>query len=139
MKTIPTLLAAALAIALAGCQQNETPVRTSAPTSGASTPDVQATAPAAQPDRDTPPKETPATHAGAPQTDAPATATARDTPANRPTGELTASEEAKTMPKPGQTNNHFTTAIEGEVKGTQQSSGSPSAAPASGAPAAPSK
>ena len=39
----------------------------------------------------------------------------------------TAAEEAHSMPKPGQTDNHHTTSLEGDLKGTQQSDGTPPA------------
>ena len=116
----------ALCAALAACQKDE-PVRTSNPASGTTTnPFVAAqSVPEAQPDRDSAPAPTPSTHAGAPQPEATNAPNARDTPAHRPTGELTQAEEAKTMPKPGQTDNHFTTSLDGDLKGTQQSDGSP--------------
>jgi hypothetical protein len=129
MNTKTTLLAVAVAAALAACgQQNDSPVRTTSPASGTTSESVQATAPAAQSDRDTPPRETPSTHAGAPQPEATAAPTARDTPAQKPASDLTPAEESKAMPKPGQTDNHFTPSIDGQLKGTQQSPGTPSGA-----------
>ena len=144
MNTRSALLAVAVAAALAACgQQNDSPVRTSSPVSGTTNTTIEATAPAAQSDRDTPPRETPSTHSGAPQPEASATAaaastsTARDTPAQAPASALTAAEESKSMPKPGQTDNHSSPSLQGQLKGTQQSPGTPSigAAPESTAPA----
>lgn len=84
-------------------------------------------APPALADRESPPASTPPTHAQAPQPDAnaaPATApTARDTPASDPQKTLTPAEESNSMPKPGQTDNHFTPSIDGAMKGSQQSPG----------------
>ena len=137
MITKPALLAVAIAAALAACgQQNDSPVRTTSPVTGTTNSSIQATAPAAQPDRDTLPRETPSTHAGAPQQEATNAPTARDTPAQKPASDLTAAEESKAMPKPGQTDNHFTPSIDGQLKGTQQSPGTPStgAAPDTSAP-----
>ena len=121
-------LAAALALssALVACGQDndDSPLKSGtveAPkTAGVSVP-------AAEPDRNSPPAPTPATHDAEPQSSAPAAPTARDTPAHNPTGNLTAAEEAHSMPKPGQTDNHHTTSLEGDLKGTQQSDGTPPA------------
>jgi hypothetical protein len=136
-----TVLVLALCAALGACQKDENPVRTSNPAGGTTTiPSVATKAvPGAQADRDRAPAPTPSTHAGAPQATAESDATtagprARDTPANRPTGDLTAAEESKAMPKPGQTDNHFTPSLDGDLKGTQQSSGTPKLAPNNGSP-----
>ena len=133
VNTKSALLAVAVAAALAACgERNESPVRTTSPVAGTTNETIQSTAPAAQPDRDTPPREPPSTHAGAPQPEAAATPTARDTPAQKPASDLTRAEESTAMPKPGQTDNHFTPSIDGQLKGTQQSPGStppPSTAP----------
>jgi hypothetical protein len=132
MKRITALSVVAISAALAACgQKSESPIRTSSPVGGTTTPSVQATAPAAQPDRDTPPKETPSTHSGAPQPESTAAPTARDSPANRPTSDLTAAEESKAMPKPGQTDNHFTPSLDGALKGSQQSPGTTGTSPPS--------
>jgi hypothetical protein len=129
-----TLLAVAVAAALGACgNKSDNPMKTSAPANGATSPTVQAAAPAAPADRDTPPAGTPATHAGQPQPEAAGAATARDTPASKPTSDLTPAEESKAMPKPGQTDNHFTPSLDGDLKGTQQSPGTPPPA-APGAP-----
>lgn len=138
-----TILAFSATLAACG-QKDENPIKTTPPvsgtTTGTTTPSVQATAPAAPTDRESAPAPTPSTHAGAPQpadTSTAAAPTARDTPAQRPEGTLTPAEESKSMPKPGQTDNHFTTATDGSLKGTQQSSGSPGTGSASSGPTQP--
>jgi hypothetical protein len=108
-----------LTVALAACgDSNNVPTpRTSDASGAASAATASNSAPQATPDRDTPPAATPSTHSGAPQTDTVAAApTARDTPAQNPAAPLTPAEEAKSMPKPGQTDNHFTTSLEQSQK-----------------------
>jgi len=139
MKTHAIIAVLALSAALVACgERADSPIKTG--TTG-SLNNPAANVPAAAPDRDSPPAQTPATHAAAPQPETPAVPTARDTPAMNPTGTLTKAEEAYAMPKPGQTDNHHTTSLEGDLKGTQQSPGNtpPPAAntpPASDTPAA---
>ena len=129
MKSHAILSVLALSTALVACgERADSPIKTGATTGATSgttgsVANPAAAVPAAKADRDSPPAATPSTHAAAPQVDAPPTATARDTPAAGPTKDLTASEEAHAMPKPGQTDNHHTTSLEGDLKGTQQSPG----------------
>lgn len=108
---------------LMGCGERNNPAPTSSAPS-ASPPTTVGAAPATT-DRESPPAATPATHNQAPEPPASTSSapTARDTPASRPTGSMTAAEESKSMPKPGQTDNHFTPSIDGATKGTQQSPG----------------
>ncbi len=130
MKSHAIVAVLALSAALVACGETaDSPIKTG--TTG-SLDNPAANVPMAKADRDTPPEPTPSTHAGAPQSEAPPVPTARDTPAAGPTKDLTASEEAHAMPKPGQTDNHHTTSLEGDLKGTQQSPGNepPPATPA---------
>ena len=130
MKPHAMLVVLVLSAALVACgERADSPMKTG--TTG-SLDNSAANVPAAKPDRDSPPQPTPATHAQAPQPDAPPATTARDTPTSDPTKTLTPSEESNAMPKPGQTDNHFTTSLDGALKGTQQSPGDtpPPAAPA---------
>ena len=136
----PHAIAAMLAVsfALVACgEKSNSPIKT---TDNAlrpgTTPNVSASAPPAQTDL-TPAAPTPATHAQTAQPPASDTSTApaptaRDTPAAAPAKEMSASEESRSMPKPGQTDNHFTPSMDGALKGTQQSPGKdvPQAAPA---------
>jgi hypothetical protein len=125
----------ALSAALVACGESaDSPIKTGT-TGSLDNPAVNV--PMAKADRDTPPDPVPSTHAGPPQPDAAAAnvaaaPTARDTPAAEPTKALTPSEEANGMPKPGQTDNHFTPSLDGAMKGSQQSPGNepPPAAPA---------
>lgn len=130
------------ALALGACQKEENPVRTS----NGGTPDAavgvttskiaaQSQVTPAQPDRDSPPAPTPATHAGPPEVAAAGAApTARDSPAQRPSGDSTPAQEANSMPKPGQVNNYMTPATDGDVKGSQQSTGTPKLEPTESGP-----
>jgi hypothetical protein len=120
-----------LTVALAACgdSTNVPTPRTSGVSGSSSAATSSNAAPSASADRETPPAATPSTHSGAPQTDTVAAApTARDTPAQNPAAALTPAEEAKSMPKPGQTDNHFTTSMEQSQK-----------SPAVGAPNQPAK
>lgn len=65
--------------------------------------------PPAAPTDTTPPATTPSTHSGAPK-EAPAAApTARDTPGQAAASKtLSPAEESRSMPMPGQSDNHFT-------------------------------
>ena len=129
MKSHAIVVVLALSATLVACgERSDSPMKTG--TTG-SLDNPAATVPAAKPDRDSAPQPTPSTHAQAPQVEAPPTATARDTPAAEPTKALTPSEEANAMPKPGQTDNHFTTSLDGALKGSQQSPGdtTPAVAP----------
>ena len=130
MKSHAILAVLALSAALVACGESaDSPIKTG--TAG-SLQNPAGNVPAASTDRDTPPNATPSTHAGAPQPDAAAGPTARDSPASEPTKTLTPSEESNSMPKPGQTDNHFTPSIDGATKGSQQSPGNepPPASPA---------
>ncbi|HVE48331.1 MAG TPA: hypothetical protein VNG69_01780 [Casimicrobiaceae bacterium] len=134
MKAHHVLAIFVVAASLSACgERSNSPIKTG---TAVPTPATQATAPPAPTDRSTPPAPTPATHAQAPQpTEGAANApTARDTPAAAPASALTPAEESKSMPKPGQTDNHFTTSTDGQVKGSQQSSGTPPPAEGTGAP-----
>jgi hypothetical protein len=123
MKSHAIVVVLALSSALVACgERADSPIKTG--TSGSAA-DKTAIAPPAAPDRDSPPAPTPPTHAQAPQPEAAAAPTAGDTPAAQPQKPLTPGEEAKSMPKPGQTDNHFTPSIDGAVKGSQQSPGTP--------------
>ena len=120
----------ALSSVLVACgERNDSPIKTGT-TGSLSNP--AASAPPAAPDRESPPAATPTTHAQAPQPDATSAPTARDTPAADPAKTLTPAEESKSMPKPGQTDNHFTPSTDGAMKGSQQSGSttSPASAPA---------
>ena len=131
MKSHAIIAVLVLSSALVACGKNaDSPIKT-----GTTGPVVTPTssAPPAPADRESPPAATPTTHAQAPAPDATGAPTARDTPAAQPQKELTAAEESKSMPKPGQTDNHFTTSTDGAMKGSQQSSGT--APPESVAPA----
>ena len=121
MHAIVAVLAVSSALVACG-ERSDSPIKTS----GGSVSTAGAAVPAAPADRDSPPAATPPTHSAAPQPEATGAPTARDTPAAQPTKELTAAEESKSMPKPGQTDNHFTTSLDGATKGTQQSDGAPS-------------
>jgi hypothetical protein len=131
---IPSLIALSLAALLVGCaERDDSPIQTSSagavdPTNPVALP----SAPPAEPDRGTPPAPTPATHDMDPQQVSAPAPTARDTPAQKPAGEMTKSEEQHSQPKPGQTDNHFTTSTEGALKGTQQSDGTPPLQPPAG-------
>ncbi|HVE51173.1 MAG TPA: hypothetical protein VNG69_16350 [Casimicrobiaceae bacterium] len=130
MRTTSALAITALAVALTACQKNESPIKTSAPNPGSTSATAQTSAPAATTDRDSAAAPTPSTHSGAPQPDtavpAIAATTARDSPTRNPAGEMTKAEESNSMPKPGQTDNHFTPSIDGAMKGSQQSPGTQS-------------
>ena len=131
MKTQAIVAVLALTSALVACgERSESPIKTG--TTGALAAPA-AGAPAAASDRESPPAATPLTHAQAPQPEATTAPTARDTPAAGPLKSMTAAEESNSMPKPGQTDNHFTPSIDGATKGSQQSSGTPP--PATPAPA----
>jgi hypothetical protein len=122
--------AVALSFVLVACsERTESPIKTG--TTGAVSNPAGSVPPAA-PDRESPPAPTPTTHAQAPQPASTSAPTARDTPASGPTTAMTPAEESKSMPKPGQTDNHFTPSIDGATKGTQQS-------PGTAAPDAPAK
>lgn len=115
----------ALSSVLVACgQRADSPIKT-----GTTGPVVTPTSSAlpATTDRESPPAATPPTHAEAPQPEAnaapTAATTARDTPASDPQKTLTPAEESNSMPKPGQTDNHFTPSIDGAMKGSQQSPG----------------
>jgi len=110
-----TLAAAAL---LAACGE-PVPPQDQTPKAGSTTSNV-ATAPPAQPDRNTPPAPPPATHNETPKEPAAAAAapTARDTPAQKPLSDLTPSEESRSMPKPMQTDNHSTPSGDAARKGS---------------------
>ena len=135
MKPHAIAVALAVSFALVACgEKSNSPIKTTddAMRPG-TTPTVSASAPPAPSDQ-TPPAPTPGTHAQAVQVpEAGAAPTARDTPAAGPTQTLTKAEEANSMPKPGQTDNHMTPSVDGELKGTQQSPGT--AGPPAGAPA----
>ena len=127
MKTQAVVAFLALSSLLVACgERSDSPIKTG--TTGALTAPAAAAQPAPS-DRETPAAATPLTHAQAPQPAqgeaAAAAPTARDTPASGPLKEMTAAEESKSMPKPGQTDNHFTPSIDGATKGSQQSSGTP--------------
>lgn len=134
MKSLALVAVIAVSTMLGACgkQQADSPTKTGA---GAMPSNATASAPPAQPDRDAPPAATPATHAQAPQGETSGAATARDTPAAGPAKDLTAAEESNSMPKPGQTDNHFTPSIDGAAKGSQQSPGATSPAQPTQAPA----
>jgi type IV secretory pathway VirB10-like protein len=120
----------ALSSVLVACgERNDPPIKTST-SAGEYVVQPTLSAPPVAPDRATPPDPTPATHAGPPSVAAPPAPTARDTPAAKPASEMTKAEEASAQPKPGQTDNHFTTSTDGQLKGTQQSPGDTGAAPA---------
>lgn len=122
MKSQVILAVLAASSLLVGCgERADSPIKTTTTSQS----DPVASAPAAPSDRDSAAAPTPSTHAQTVQpvaTDAP---TARDTPAQQPMKDLTAAEESNSMPKPGQTNNFMTPALQGESKGTQQSDGTP--------------
>lgn len=121
MRSHAIIAVLALSSALVACgQRADSPIKT-----GTTGPVVSPTssAPAAPSDRESPPAATPPTHAQAPQPETTGAPTARDTPAAQPQKEMTAAEESKSMPKPGQTDNHFTTSTDGAIKGSQQSPG----------------
>lgn len=122
MKSHAIIAVLALSSVLVACGKSaDSPIKT-----GTTGPVVSPTssAPPAPSDRESPPAATPTTHAQAPTPDATGGApTARDTPAAQPQKEMTAAEESKSMPKPGQTDNHFTTSTDGAMKGSQQSPG----------------
>jgi hypothetical protein len=120
----------AMSTALVACgERNDPPIKTSK-SDGEYVVQPTLSAPPVTPDRTTPPDPTPATHAGPPNVQTPLAPTARDTPAAKPASEMTKAEEASAQPKPGQTDNHFTTSTDGQLKGTQQSPGNQAAAPA---------
>ena len=128
---IAVLLAVSFALVACG-EKSTSPIKTTDNVMRSDTaPTVSASAPAAPTDF-TPPAPTPATHAQAAQSTAPSAPTARDTPEAGPMKTLTPAEEANSMPKPAQTDNHSTPSLEGESKGTQQSGTDtpPAAAPA---------
>lgn len=134
MKSHALIAVIALSSVLVACgERNAAPIKT---TKAEGDLVVQPTpsAPLATADRATPPDATPATHAGPPESTAPTAPTARDTPAQRPASEMTKAEEASSQPKPGQTDNHFTTSTEGQMKGTQQSPAPEKQAPEPPAP-----
>ena len=125
----------ALSSVLAACgERNNPPIKTSK-SDGDQVVQPTPSAPLAPTDRATPPDPTPVTHAGAPEVTTPMAPTARDTPGQKPASELTKAEEASAQPKPGQTDNHFTTSTDGQMKGTQQSPGTAAATTESPAPA----
>ena len=125
----------AISSALVACEQrNDPPIKTSK-SDGDLVVQPTLSAPPATADRATLPDATPATHAGPPEVTTPMAPTARDTPAQKPASEMTKAEEASSQPKPGQTDNHFTTSTDGQVKGTQQSPGTAAATAESPAPA----
>jgi hypothetical protein len=131
MKSYSIVAVLAVSAALVACGESaDSPIKTG--TTGSLDNPAVSNVPMAQADRNTAPEATPSTHSGAPQPDAPAAPTARDTPASDPAKTLTPSEEANSMPKAGQTDNHFTPSIDGATKGTQQSPGNepPPATPA---------
>ena len=121
MRLHTTVAVLALTSVLVACgERADSPIKSG--TTG-SLANPAASAPPAAPDRDSQPATTPPTHAQAPQPEATAAPTARDTPAAEPTKALTPAEESKSMPKPGQSDNHFTPSIDGATKGSQQSPG----------------
>lgn len=129
-KSIVAVLALSSVLAACG-ERSQSPIKTG--TGNALNAPSTAAGPAVS-DRESPPAATPLTHAQAaqpPQPDAAggptAAPTARDTPAAGPLKEMTKAEESSSMPKPGQTDNHFTPSIDGATKGSQQSSGTPPA------------
>ena len=94
---------------VAGCGKEDAvpPAKTTMSTPPVATPTTPAAPVAAPPAVTTPPPA-----GGAPD----AAATAKDTPANNPTGTLTKTEESNAMPKAGQANNHSSTSMEGSRK-----------------------
>lgn len=135
MKSHALIAIIALSSVLVACgERNDPPIKTSK-SDGEQIVQPTASAPPAPADRGTPADPTPVTHAGPPNVNVPLAPTARDTPAQRPASEMTKSEEASSQPKPGQTDNHFTTSTDGQLKGTQQSPGSSAAITESPAPA----
>ena len=135
MKIHALVAVIAVSSVLVACgQRNDPPIKTSK-TDGDLVVQPTLSAPPAATDRATPPDATPATHAGPPEVTTPMAPTARDTPAQKPASEMTKAEESSAMPKPGQTDNHFTTSTDGQMKGTQQSPGTAPATTESPAPA----
>jgi hypothetical protein len=121
MRSLAIVAVLALSSVLVACgERADSPIKTG--TTG-SLANPAASVPPAAPDRESPPASTPTTHAQAPQPEATGAPTARDTPAAEPAKALTPGEESKSMPKPGQTDNHFTPSMDGAVKGSQQSPG----------------
>jgi hypothetical protein len=108
--TFVVLLGAAVA-AGAGCGKE---TATPAPKTSMGTPPAAAPSTPLPPAVSPPAVTTPPPAAGA--ADASSTATAKDTPANNPTGTLTKAEESNAMPKAGQANNHSSTSMEGSRK-----------------------
>jgi hypothetical protein len=104
--TFVVLLGAAVA-AGAGCGRETAPP---APKTSMGTP------PAAAPSTPLPPAVSPPAVTTPPPAAGTADATAKDTPANNPTGTLTKAEESNAMPKAGQANNHSSTSMEGSRK-----------------------
>jgi hypothetical protein len=102
----PTVIAVSLAVAmLAACGDR---IETSSP---------PATVVVPAPERSSPPP--PATVPPVPPVSsqpAPDSATAKDTPANNPTGTLTKEQESSAMPKAGQANNHSSPAMDKDKK-----------------------
>ena len=130
MKAHVLVAVIALSSVLAACgERNEPPLKTSK-SGDAVVVQPTLSAPPVAPDRATPPDPTPVTHAGPPTVETALAPTARDTPAAKPASEMTKAEEASAQPKPAQTDNHFTTSTDGQVKGNQQSPGNEAAAPA---------
>ena len=126
MKPHAILAVLAMSSLLVACgERADSPIKTTT-TNPAS--DPIASAPAAPADRDSAAAATPSTHAGTAQPAATDASTARDTPAQKPMSDLTAAEESKSMPKPGQSDNHSSPSLQGESKGTQQSDGTPAPA-----------
>lgn len=155
------VLALCAAVAACG-ERNENPVKTSTPSvldakpaenatpvAGTTTAGVATTVPDARPDRDTPPAMTPATHSGTPQPATEAKAgeaaagkdvaaanasapTARDSATRSPAGDLTVAEEQKSMPKPGQTNNFMSLAVDEEKKRPADAKAGAATSPAGG-------
>jgi hypothetical protein len=133
MRSLAIVVVLALSSVLVACgERSDSPIKTGTTGSMAN---PAAGVPPAAPDRESPPAPTPTTHAQAPQPEASWTglSTARDTPAQEPAKELSKGEETYSMPKPGQSDNHFSPSIDGAIKGSQQSPGT--AAPEAPAPA----
>jgi hypothetical protein len=111
--TFVTTFALAAALLATACGKAEAPatpvasLNTPTATSPASPPSPPATQ---APEIALPPL--PANITSAPELPASAAPTAKDTPANNPKGELTASEEDKSMPKALGANNHSSTALD---------------------------